>query len=100
MAKGTAPHDPAASRSRRALSVVTLVLGILAVPAGYTLLVPVAAIIVGMIARDREPYARALSGWGIGLGVVGLVIGALLVIVLGVSPFGIQGFEVLFDWTP
>lgn len=80
-------------------SITSLVLGILAVPAGYTLLVPVTAIIVGVIARDKEPAARRLATWGIGLGVAGLVLGLVLVLLIGVSPFGLQGVEVLFDWS-
>ena len=52
------------------LSIVALVLGIASVLLGYTFLVPIAAIVVGVLGYRREPGGHALAVWGIVLGAV------------------------------
>jgi hypothetical protein len=54
----------------RNLSVVALVLGIVSVVLGYTFLVPIAAIVVGVIGYRREATGHAFAVWGIVLGAV------------------------------
>ena len=54
----------------RTLSIVSLVLGATSVLLGYTFLVPIAAIVVGVLGYQREPAGRAFSVWGIVLGAV------------------------------
>lgn len=54
----------------RTLSIVSIVLGAASVLLGYTFLVPIAAIVVGVLGYQREPASRALSVWGIVLGAV------------------------------
>ena len=52
------------------LSIVALVLGVASVLLGYTFLVPIAAIVVGVIGYRREPAGHAFAVWGIVLGSV------------------------------
>jgi hypothetical protein len=52
------------------LSVTALVLGLGSMLVGFTVLVPIAAIVFGIIALGREPDRTALSVWGIATGVV------------------------------
>ena len=77
----------------RTLSIVSLVLGATSVLLGYTFLVPIAAIVVGVLGYQREPAARAFSVWGIVLGAV-MAFGWLVVGVIGVvfaAPFFLFG---------
>jgi len=62
---GAAPFAPA-----RTLSIIALALGAASVLFGYTFLVPIAAIVVGILGYQREPEARVMSVWGIVLGAV------------------------------
>ena len=52
------------------LSIVALVLGIASVLLGYTFLVPIAAIVVGVMGYRREPAGHTFAVWGIVLGSV------------------------------
>jgi hypothetical protein len=54
----------------RNLSVIALVLGIASVLLGFTFLVPIAAIVVGVLGYRREPTGHAIAVWGIVLGAV------------------------------
>jgi len=76
----TTESTPVAVPSRT-LSIFSLVAGIAAIPLGHLLVLPVAAIILGFIARTREPAGRTFANWGIGLGFVllfwWLLVGAL-----------------------
>ena len=60
----------AVSGPPRTLSILSLVLAIAAVPLGHFFLLPIAAIILGFLARTREPWARTMSTWGIVVGFV------------------------------
>jgi hypothetical protein len=83
---------PAASVDRN-LSIIALVLGIASVVFGQTFLVPIAAIVVGVIAFRREPGGRTMAVWSIVLGAV-MAFGWLIVGVLGLvfaAPFFFLG---------
>jgi hypothetical protein len=54
----------------RTLSILSLVAAIASVPLGHVIILPIAAIILGFLARTREPWARTLSTWGIIIGFV------------------------------
>ena len=75
----------------KAFSVASLVLGIASLAFGYTVIVPIVGLVLGILALNREPANRAMSIWGIVLS--GLTIaGGLLAVLLGVSllvPLGI-----------
>lgn len=81
------PTSPYASTPvvANTFSITALVLGILGIALGQPLLA-VAAIIVGFVARPREPQATSTSMWGIVLGLVG-VFGGFLLAALGVLAF-------------
>ena len=51
----------------KTLSIVSLVLGLASIFLGISILVPVAGIIVGVMARKREPAGRTMALWGIWL---------------------------------
>jgi hypothetical protein len=61
---------PAAATPARTLSILSLVAAIASIPLGHVILLPIAAIVLGFIAREREPWGRNLSIWGIVLGFV------------------------------
>jgi hypothetical protein len=68
-----APATPAVApvyAPPRNLSVIALVLGIASVLLGYTFIVPIAAIVVGVLGYRREPTGHTLAVWGIVLGAV------------------------------
>lgn len=77
-----AAHSPAESTG---LSITALVLGILSIVAGWTFLVPVVGLILGLVALNREPRGRTIAIWGVVLNavmlagslIVGLVAGAI-----------------------
>lgn len=68
----TAPDGTESSAVARSstLSILSLVAAIASVPLGHLVILPVAAIVLGFIARQREPWARTMSTWGIVLGFV------------------------------
>jgi hypothetical protein len=73
----------------RNLSIIALVLGLASVVFGQTFLVPIAAIIVGVMAYRREPTGHAMAVWAIVLGAV-MAFGWVVVGVLGLvfaAPF-------------
>ncbi|WP_306232598.1 DUF4190 domain-containing protein [Agrococcus beijingensis] len=86
-----APAEP------RTLSIVSLVLGLASIFIGGSILVPIAGIVVGVMARKREPAGRTMALWGIWLSVAMLVLWALLWIVAGgliLAAIGLAGASV------
>lgn len=77
----------------KALSVTSLVLGIASLVFGYTFLVPVGAVVLGILALTREPSSRAMSIWGIVLGGLTLF-GSAIAVIVGIAlfvPLGLAG---------
>lgn len=66
-------------------SITSLVMGILGIALGQPLL-SIAAIVVGVIARPREPRALQTSLWGIVLGIIG-TFGGVILAFLGLVAF-------------
>jgi hypothetical protein len=66
----------------KTLSYVSFWLGIASVVLSPTVLVPVAAIVLGFMARTREPAGRTWATWGIVLGFV-MAFGWLVALVVG-----------------
>jgi hypothetical protein len=62
--------SPAVSTQPRTLSILSLVAAIVSIPLGHFVILPIAAIVLGFLARGREPWARTMSTWGIVLGFV------------------------------
>ena len=66
----------------KTLSYVSFWLGIASVVLSPTVLVPVAAIVLGFMARTREPAGRTWATWGIVLGFV-MAFGWLVALIVG-----------------
>ena len=66
-------------------SIAALVTGIVGIVGGQWWL-SVAAIVLGFVARNREPQSRIMANWGLVLGFVG-AFGWLIVGILGVAFF-------------
>jgi len=82
----TASVEPAAPvAASNGFSISTLVLGIAGIALGQGLL-SVAAIVLGFIARSKEPAARTTANWGLVLGFVG-VFGGLILGIVGFAAF-------------
>ncbi|WP_424937385.1 MULTISPECIES: hypothetical protein [Bacteria] len=58
---GTATERPAAGP----LSVASFVLGIVSVVAGWTFVVPLVSVVLGIQALRREPQSKTLAVWGL-----------------------------------
>lgn len=66
----------------------SLLLGILSLLAGWTLVAPVAGLILGVMSRGDEPFARGRAGWGIFLNLLamlGWIIGLIVLAAAGVG---------------
>jgi hypothetical protein len=83
----TLPAPVQSSVATRNLSVIALVLGISSVLLGLTFLVPLAAIVVGVLAYRSEPGGRAFAVWGIVLGAV-MAFGWLVTAIVGLAVAG------------
>ncbi|WP_241249063.1 DUF4190 domain-containing protein [Agrococcus sp. KRD186] len=84
-----------ASAEPKTLSIVSLAIGIVSLFLGFTFLIPIAGLIVGIMAKGREPAGRTMANWGIALNIVALVLGLLLVLLFGgivLAALGMAGF--------
>jgi len=80
---GPEQSQTAPGSAANGLSVASLVLSILSFPLGLGVLA-VVGVILGIVARGREPQARTTANWGIVLGLVSLF-GWILLALLGIS---------------
>lgn len=96
----TVPENPyavaapaaAPATASNGFSISSLVLGIASIPTGLAV-AGIVAIVMGFIARNREPQGRTMANWGIALGFVG-VFGWLIFAIIGfafVAPFALWG---------
>ncbi|MGR0320033.1 hypothetical protein [Agromyces sp. ZXT2-3] len=77
---------PATDVETRGFAVSSLVLGLVSLVAGFTLVVPVAGLVLGILALRREPSARTMAIWGIvlnGVMLAGVVIATLAFLAFG-----------------
>ena len=56
----------------RTLSTISLVAGIVSIVFGQSILIPVAAIVLGVLGYRQEPFGRSFAIWGIALGAIAL----------------------------
>lgn len=86
-----APAAPASASSP--FSIAALVLGIISIPTGLAV-AAITAIVLGFVARAKEPAGRTMANWGLVLGFVGLLGGVVFAIlgVLFALPFAALGF--------
>ena len=86
------PKPAAVTTASNGFSVSSLVLGIASIPTGLAV-AGIVAIVLGFVARNREPQSRQLANWGIALGFVG-VFGWLIFAIIGFAvfaPFALWG---------
>ena len=74
---------PTSIAADRTLSVLALIAGIVSVVFGQTFLIPVGAMVLGVLGYRREPAGRAFAVWGIVLGGV-MLFGWMLLAIYGV----------------
>lgn len=89
---------PTTATTSNGFSISSLVLGIVSIPTGLAV-AGIVAIVLGFVARNREPQSRTLANWGIILGFVGLF-GWLIFAIIGFAffaPFAIWGGGWGFD---
>lgn len=65
------------------LSISSLVLGLASIVTGSLLIVPIVGLVLGLLARTREPQARTTWLVGLWLNAVVLAVSALVVLVVG-----------------
>ncbi|MET4782315.1 hypothetical protein [Glaciihabitans sp. UYNi722] len=80
----TTEQPVAGAVETRILGILSLVFGAASIVAGSTFIVPIAAIVLGILGLKREPASRTFSIWGIVLGGVMLVL-PLLAVALGLA---------------
>ncbi|WP_234407352.1 DUF4190 domain-containing protein [Microterricola viridarii] len=94
-AQPTAPQPPAASATpTQWLSISSLVLGIGSIFAGWTFVMPVAGLVLGILALRREPASRTMAIWGVAVNGV-VLLGGLLA-GLGALLFGLIALPFAF----
>ncbi|MCO1338310.1 hypothetical protein BJH93_05285 [Kocuria polaris] len=78
----------------RGASITSLVLGLCSVALGFTFVVPLVGVIMGIIGLMKEPASKSVATWGIILNAV-MMLGWLLLILflvplLAVAVFGLS----------
>ena len=77
----------APAEETRGFSIASLVLGLVSIVAASTFFVPIAGLVLGIMALQREPASRTMAIWGIVLNSV-MLAGTVLV-GLGFAVFGL-----------
>ena len=83
--------QPQLQGASSAWSITSLVIGVVSIFMNWTFLAPIAGIVVGVMAKRREPHARTVANWGIGLNIAMLVLGVILWIAFGALVLGAIG---------
>lgn len=81
----------------RTLSITSFVLGIASIAFGWTLVAPVAGLVVGILALKREPLGRTLAIWGIVLNAV-MLAGVAIGLIAAFVGLGIGLAALPFAW--
>lgn len=63
----TTAHASALVHDRTTFGTASLVLGICSLVAGWVFFAPLVGVALGIVSLRREPRARALAWWGIGI---------------------------------
>lgn len=83
---------------RSPLAVWSLVLGLASIGFGFTFVVPIAGLVLGILSRRREPEGRTMALVGIISSVV-MLAGTLVVLAIGVAVVGGAGLLALIPGT-
>jgi len=95
---GTNPYQPngVSSAPERGLSIASMALGILSLFFGFTVVVPIVGLVLGVMGLKREPEGRnfALAGVWINGAILllGLVMVVIVIVALSIGIFTIPGF--------
>lgn len=76
-AQQPAPAQPRAAETN-GFSIASLVLGLVSIVAGFTFLVPIGGLVLGIVGLQREPASRTMAIWGVVLNTV-MLVGTVLV---------------------
>lgn len=87
------PYPSAASAAPvapvRTLSITSLALGLASLVFGWTLVAPIAGLVVGILALKQEPAGKSLAVWGIVVNAVMLagvaIVGLLTLVGIGIG---------------
>jgi hypothetical protein len=71
--------------SARILSISSVVIGVASVACGFALFPEVIGVLVGVVARRREPSAQRIAAWGIALNAVTFIGWVVVLAVLVLS---------------
>lgn len=84
---GMTTTTPYAAAPTRTLSVSSFVLGLASIVFSWTLIAPIAGLVLGILALSREPQGKTFAVWGIVLNAIMLagLIFALLLTVVGLG---------------
>jgi hypothetical protein len=83
---------------RSPLAVWSLVLGLASIGFGFTFVVPIAGLVLGILSRRREPEGRTMALVGIISSVV-MLAGTLIALAIGVAVVGGAGLLALIPGT-
>lgn len=83
---------------RSPLAVWSLVLGLASIGFGFTFVVPIAGLVLGILSRRREPEGRTMALVGIISSVV-MLAGTLVALAIGVAVVGGAGLLALIPGT-
>lgn len=82
------PHPAAAPIAEsRGFGIASLVLGLVSIVAGYSFVVPIVGLVLGIMALKREPASRTMAIWGIVLN--GVILAGATLVALGAAVFGL-----------
>jgi hypothetical protein len=81
------PAPAGFGEEQRGFAISSLVLGLVSIVAGFTFVVPVAGLVLGILALKREPSARTMAIWGIALNA--LMLAGVLIAGLAAAAFGL-----------
>ena len=79
--------NTAPAAESRGFSIASLVLGLVSIVASSTFFVPVAGLVLGVMALQREPQSRTMAIWGIVLN--GVMLAGTVLVTIGALVFGL-----------
>lgn len=91
-------HATVPTTVRSPLAVWSLVLGLASLGFGFTFVVPIAGLVLGVLSRRREPEGRTMALVGIVSSVV-MLVGTLVALAIGVAVVGGAGLLALIPGT-
>ena len=94
----TTVSAPTTTGVRSPLAVWSLVLGLASIAFGFTFVVPIAGLVLGILSRRREPEGRTMALVGIISSAV-MLVGTLIALAIGLAVVGGAGVIALLPGT-